>query len=282
MTHLLEKETPFIFSKESIKAFEILKKKLIEALILVAPDWDLPFESICDASDFAVGAVLRRRKTKHFQPIHYASKTMTDAQAHYTTMEKELFAVVKFYSERDVVPTKDLHLTLLNEKIKLDESFFINSCFSRLRLKGCKFNPAGEISWRNLKCFYISEANLDEGLIQNILSGSPLLETLELDHCYGFRRIDITSKSVKKFVFSGYNGGAKRVIEINAPYIVSLTIGDRLVLSKILLLNVTSLVKAELYYRKEGDTETTRKEAEEEMLKGLLVNLSHVKDLKIP
>ncbi|GKC60631.1 F-box protein-like protein, partial [Tanacetum coccineum] len=153
--------------------------------------------------------------------------------------------------------------------------------FSRLRLKGCKFNPAGEISWRNLKCFYISEANLDEALIQNILSGSPLLETLELDHCYGFRRIDITSKSVKKFVFSGYNGGAKRVIEINAPYIVSLTIGDRLVLSKILLLNVTSLVKAELYYGKEGDTETTRKEAEEEMLKGLLVNLSHVKDLKI-
>ncbi|GKB67949.1 reverse transcriptase domain-containing protein [Tanacetum coccineum] len=46
------------------------------------------------ASDYVVGAVLGRRKTKHFQPIHYASKTMTDAQAHYTTMEKELLAVV--------------------------------------------------------------------------------------------------------------------------------------------------------------------------------------------
>ncbi|GJT34548.1 reverse transcriptase domain-containing protein [Tanacetum coccineum] len=40
------------------------------------------------------GAVLGQRKTKHFQPIHYASKTMTDAQAHYTTTEKELLAVV--------------------------------------------------------------------------------------------------------------------------------------------------------------------------------------------
>ncbi|GKB42849.1 reverse transcriptase domain-containing protein [Tanacetum coccineum] len=58
MTHLLEKETPFIFSKECIEAFEILKKKLTEAPILVAPDWDLPFEIMCDASDFAVGAVL--------------------------------------------------------------------------------------------------------------------------------------------------------------------------------------------------------------------------------
>ncbi|GJV69490.1 reverse transcriptase domain-containing protein [Tanacetum coccineum] len=94
MTHLLEKETPFIFSKECVDAFETLKKKLTEAPILVAPDWDLPFEIMCDASDFAVGAVLGQRKTKHFQPIHYASKTMTDAQAHYTTTEKELLAVV--------------------------------------------------------------------------------------------------------------------------------------------------------------------------------------------
>nr|GEV82148.1 reverse transcriptase domain-containing protein [Tanacetum cinerariifolium] len=94
MTRLLEKETPFFFSKECIESFNTLKKKLTEAPILVAPDWDLPFEIMCDASDFAVGAVLRQRKTKHFQPIHSASKTMTDAQPHYTTKEKELLAVV--------------------------------------------------------------------------------------------------------------------------------------------------------------------------------------------
>ncbi|GJZ92398.1 reverse transcriptase domain-containing protein, partial [Tanacetum coccineum] len=94
MIQPFEKETPFIFLKECIEAFNILKKKLTEAPILVAPDWDLPFEIMCDASDYAVGAVLGQRKTKHFQPIHYASKTMTDAQAHYTTTEKELLAVV--------------------------------------------------------------------------------------------------------------------------------------------------------------------------------------------
>ncbi|GJZ22143.1 DNA-directed DNA polymerase [Tanacetum coccineum] len=79
MTHLLEKETPFVFSKDCIDAFQTLKKKLTEAPILVVPDWNLPFKLMCDASDFAIGAVLGQRKMKHFQPIHYASKTMTEA-----------------------------------------------------------------------------------------------------------------------------------------------------------------------------------------------------------
>nr|GEU88389.1 reverse transcriptase domain-containing protein [Tanacetum cinerariifolium] len=95
MTRLLEKDTSFIFSKECIKALQSLKKKLTEAPILVSPDWDLPFKLMCDASDFAIGAVFGQRKTKHFQPIHYARKTMTDSQAHYTTTKKELLAVVK-------------------------------------------------------------------------------------------------------------------------------------------------------------------------------------------
>ncbi|GJT51919.1 reverse transcriptase domain-containing protein [Tanacetum coccineum] len=94
ITHLLEKDTPFVFSQDCIHAFETLKKKLTEAPILVVPDWNLPFELMCDASDFAIGAVLGQRKMKHFQPIHYASKTMTEAQIHYTTTEKEMLAVV--------------------------------------------------------------------------------------------------------------------------------------------------------------------------------------------
>nr|GEV96157.1 Pro-Pol polyprotein [Tanacetum cinerariifolium] len=94
MTHLLEKETPFIFFKECIDAFNTLKKKLIEAPILVVPDWNLPFELMRDVSDYAIGALLRQRKSKHFHTIHYASKTMTEAQIHLTTTEKEMLAVV--------------------------------------------------------------------------------------------------------------------------------------------------------------------------------------------
>nr|GEW48693.1 reverse transcriptase domain-containing protein [Tanacetum cinerariifolium] len=74
MTHLLEKETPFVFSKKCIDAFETLKKKLTKALILVVPDWNLPFELMCDASDFAIGAkgLTSQQKKKLFKDVkHY-------------------------------------------------------------------------------------------------------------------------------------------------------------------------------------------------------------------
>nr|GFA14797.1 reverse transcriptase domain-containing protein [Tanacetum cinerariifolium] len=56
MTHLLEKDTPFVFFEDYIQAFQTLKKKLTEAPIMIAPNWDLPFKLMCDASDFAIGA----------------------------------------------------------------------------------------------------------------------------------------------------------------------------------------------------------------------------------
>nr|GEX68833.1 DNA-directed DNA polymerase [Tanacetum cinerariifolium] len=94
MTHLLEKNSPFVFFDDCVQAFQTLKEKLTQASILIAPDWDQPFELMCDASDFAVGAVLGQRIEKHFRPIHYASKTMTEAESNYTTTEKEMLAVV--------------------------------------------------------------------------------------------------------------------------------------------------------------------------------------------
>nr|GEU82363.1 reverse transcriptase domain-containing protein [Tanacetum cinerariifolium] len=72
MTRLLEKYTPFIFSQECVEAFQTLKRKLTEAPILIALDWDMPFELTCDASDYAISAVLGQRQDKHFRPIHYA------------------------------------------------------------------------------------------------------------------------------------------------------------------------------------------------------------------
>nr|GEU79029.1 reverse transcriptase domain-containing protein [Tanacetum cinerariifolium] len=77
-------------------------RKLTEAFILIAPDWDMPFELMFDASDFAIVAILWQRQDKHFRPIHYASKTMTEAESNYTTTKKEMLAAVyafeKFWS----------------------------------------------------------------------------------------------------------------------------------------------------------------------------------------
>ncbi|GKE26727.1 reverse transcriptase domain-containing protein, partial [Tanacetum coccineum] len=95
MTQLLVKDTPFNFSEECIQAFDKLKHELTQAPIMIKPDWSLPFEIMCDASDYAVGAALGQRIDKHFKPIHYASKTMNEAQENYTTTEKELLAVIR-------------------------------------------------------------------------------------------------------------------------------------------------------------------------------------------
>ncbi|GKA13810.1 reverse transcriptase domain-containing protein [Tanacetum coccineum] len=111
MTHLLEKETPFFFLKGCIESFNTLKRKLTEAPILIAPDWDLPFELMCDASDFAIGAVLGQRKNKHFQPIHYASKTMTEDKPP-TTTEKELLYL---FAKKDAKPRLMRWILLLQE-----------------------------------------------------------------------------------------------------------------------------------------------------------------------
>nr|GFC52837.1 reverse transcriptase domain-containing protein [Tanacetum cinerariifolium] len=124
MTHLLEKNTLFVFSEDCIQAFQTLNKKLTEAPILIAPNRDLPFELMYDASDFAIGAVLEQQHEKHFKPIHYASKTMNGAETNYTTTEKEMLAVVyafeKFRSylimNKSIVHTDHSALKYLFEK----------------------------------------------------------------------------------------------------------------------------------------------------------------------
>ncbi|XP_062075126.1 uncharacterized protein LOC133779149 [Humulus lupulus] len=85
---------PFEFDEKCLEAFRILKQKLVSAPIVISPDWDLPFELMCDASDFAVGAVLGQCVDKVFRTIYYASRTLNGAQLNYATTEKELLAIV--------------------------------------------------------------------------------------------------------------------------------------------------------------------------------------------
>ena len=94
LSSLIMKGVPFEFNEPCMNAFELLKKKLISAPIVVSPYWNLPFELMCDASDFAVGAVLGQRKEKLFYAIYYAIRTLNDAQLNYATIEKELLAIV--------------------------------------------------------------------------------------------------------------------------------------------------------------------------------------------
>ncbi|CAM8951091.1 unnamed protein product [Rhodiola kirilowii] len=91
---LLQKEVPFEFTKSCKEAFDELKKDLTSTPIIRTPDWEQLFEIMCDASDFAMGAVLGQRFDKKAVVIYYASRTLDSAQRNYSTTEKELLAVV--------------------------------------------------------------------------------------------------------------------------------------------------------------------------------------------
>ena len=94
LTNLFEKDTPFYLDHDCIVAFENLKKALVSAPIIQSPKWDEPFEIMCDASDYAIGAVLGQRGGKSLNVIQYASRTLIKIQKNYATTEKEFLAII--------------------------------------------------------------------------------------------------------------------------------------------------------------------------------------------
>ena len=94
LCRLLEKDKRFNFDDSCKAAFEEIKIRLVQAPIMVAPEWDQGFEVMCDASDFIMGAVLGQRKEKILRAIYYASRTFNEAQENYSTTEKEMLAIV--------------------------------------------------------------------------------------------------------------------------------------------------------------------------------------------
>ena len=94
MSNLLEKEAKFVFDDTCLLAFNTLKERLISAPIIVVPEWSQSFEIMCDASDYALGAILGQRRDNMFRAIYYASRTLDNTQQKYTTTKKELLAVV--------------------------------------------------------------------------------------------------------------------------------------------------------------------------------------------
>ncbi|GKB50130.1 DNA-directed DNA polymerase [Tanacetum coccineum] len=141
MTQLLMKDAKFDFSDDYKKEFNILKEKLTTTPIIISPDWYVPFELMCDASDFAVGAVLGQPIEGKFKPIYYASITLNNAQEHYTTTKKELLAVNlaadhlsrlenldlgTFIEEEIIKRFPDEHLMILKTKLNEDEPWYVD------------------------------------------------------------------------------------------------------------------------------------------------------------
>ena len=94
LCRLLEKDAKFDFDESCKTTFDEIKSRLVTTPIMVTPDWNKEFEIMCDASDYAMRAVLGQRTEKMFKAIYYAKKTFNEAQENYSTTEKEMLAMV--------------------------------------------------------------------------------------------------------------------------------------------------------------------------------------------
>nr|GEV84819.1 DNA-directed DNA polymerase [Tanacetum cinerariifolium] len=168
--------------KDCIKAFQTLKEKLMEAPILIAPNWDLPFELMYDASDFTIGAVLGQQHEKHFKPIHYASKTMNDAESNYTTTEMEMLAVVYAFE-------KFRSYLIINKSIVHTDHFALKYLFAKkdakarllqwvLLLQEFDFKVLDTKGAENLAADHLSRL---ENLYENVLDPKEINENFPLE-----------------------------------------------------------------------------------------------------
>jgi hypothetical protein len=156
LKHLLQKDVAFDFDEKCLAAFQTLKSALVSAPIIQPPDWSQPFEIMCDASDYAVGAVLGHRKEGRVHAVYYASKTLNEAQLNYATTENELLAMVFAFekSRSYIVNSKVLkyHLDKKDAKPQLIRCILLLQEFDvEIRdKKGVENVVAGHLSRMNL------------------------------------------------------------------------------------------------------------------------------------
>lgn len=147
LTSLLKKEQPFIWTYREQNAFETLKKALAEEVLLSFPNFNELFYVTTDASNVAVGGMLSQGELPNDRPIAFFSKTLDERQKRYSTIEKELLAIVetvKFFR----VYLYGRFFVLITDHKALCYLFNMKDCGSRL------FRQRLELSNYNFKILY--------------------------------------------------------------------------------------------------------------------------------
>lgn len=94
LTRLTKKDEYFVWDASTQQAFDQLKEVLCAAPVLQPPDPSLPYIVTCDASDYAVGAVLSQKNGSGEWAVAFESRKLTDAERNYATYEKEILSIV--------------------------------------------------------------------------------------------------------------------------------------------------------------------------------------------
>ncbi|GJZ99865.1 reverse transcriptase domain-containing protein [Tanacetum coccineum] len=156
MTHLLKKETPLVFSKDCIDAFKTLKKKLTEAPILVVPDWNLPFELMCDAIDFAIETlgVISSGSTPWFADFANFHAGNFIIKGITTQQKKKFFKDVKHYFWDDpylfvFVRMKSFEGVCMGKKLMISSKLVMKDPLGAIIMPISPLKKQGKISQRD-------------------------------------------------------------------------------------------------------------------------------------
>ncbi|GJU78314.1 reverse transcriptase domain-containing protein [Tanacetum coccineum] len=196
MTHLLEKDAPFFFSNECLASFKFLKKRLTEAPILVSPDWDLPFELMCGASDYVVGAVLGQN--------HSALKYLFNKQDAKPRLIRWALLLQEFTIEiRDKKGAENLavdHLSRLENPYQEDHvGMEINDNFPHESLSMISLNPDNKPLWfADIANYLVGNICADQ-IIRRCVNGQEAMDILQACHngpTRGHHGLNYTAKKV--------------------------------------------------------------------------------------
>ncbi|XP_048132437.1 F-box/LRR-repeat protein At5g02910-like [Rhodamnia argentea] len=143
----------------------------------------------------------------------------------------------------------------------------------------CCFPMTGAVNWSSLKILRIEFADIDDDAMMRLLSGSPVLESLELKFCQGFKHIRVESRALKELVIDSH-GTRSLILEIWAPYLLKLPLVGNSVGAGFKVHEVSSLVEADLNFDLTYALDAFgRVHAHGDLVKGLLQRLHHVTKL---
>lgn len=131
----------------------------------------------------------------------------------------------------------------------MPQHLFTNSTLRILSASNCVIAPGGGISWRSLKSLTLDNAEFSDGAIAKILLGCPVLEFLHIVMFSGTGRLDINSASLKMLVVNFcIVEDDEYALEISAPNLQVLELSWDFRPHRFQLVNVSSLVRAELNF----------------------------------
>ncbi|CAH9073679.1 unnamed protein product [Cuscuta epithymum] len=172
---------------------------------------------------------------------------------------------------------KDLTLLLRSDEhfYTLPQALFSHSSLTSLWLQRCTVVPHRTIEWQSLSRLQIEDVELRDDVVQNILSGCPVLYSFNLSECWGFNFLEVNSRSLASLGVSvGEDKMSKHLVKISTPYIKTLNIGFHFSRTKVQLSNIASVVEANIDFSVSRSSVEVMSNTME-----LLEKLQHVKEL---